>query len=482
MTKIKNLITQLKDEDYKGFESLFKEKGAEKTALLLSFLRKGDITDKEIIQELEVGKSAFYTLKSRLYSKLQQYLINNSASPKLDLIRQIENIPNMIYNMNKGEAIAILTKLEKELLDYDLPDKLTLVYSALKKMHANSPKFYDYSQLYNQHIAYNAAIEKVEDLTTDFNRKLGLYLLSRDSEIIEHLKVIKDGVSNTCRLYESHRLSVYENIVNISFELFLPAEEITENDDPIETLLENIDKIMSEYEGDAHYQYMNLVYYFLNFEYYHHFKIHSKETEFFEFLNGQLPSFLLYNFISIPSHFLLSKINRYVRLGEEENLYNENKDLIDRYEPDKSDIVNYINYTIYLSVSCFYANEYEQGVEHLYNLRNEVSLKDYPHASIEVKLLLSILYTLTREYDLAWDMLRSVDRKAKSLEGRDYNSTFILIKMLNESMKIKSKNIEEKLHEQMANYNFSNQGPYKILPYFKIDDAFCSKLISSVKV
>ncbi|MCH8319154.1 MAG: hypothetical protein IIA88_11790 [Bacteroidetes bacterium] len=468
MSNTSPLIRQLKEEDLNKFVAALKENGADKTVALFNALKRNNISDFKTMELLGIKASNYYTLKSRLHSKLQDFLINNMESPKTELLRNVANIPNLIFKKDKDTATAILTKLEKDLKGFDLPNELTSVYSALKKLHANSQKYYDYSQLYNQHVAYHIAIEKVEDLIIDFNKKLGLYLLSRNNEFIEHLKLIKQEIANTNNLYKSHRLSFYKGIIDISFILFVNSEENAE-DEPIEDILTKMEHTINNYQDDINYKHLALVYYFLKFEYYHQYKIYKKEEEFFHIINNELSTFLLYNFVAIPSFFLLSKAKRYSRLGIAEQLYSENQKLSENYTPDISDEPNYINYKTYLAISCFYANQTGEALTHLNQLRNSISFKNYPHAELEVKLLLASFYTLKKEYDLAWNILRSVERKANVLKISDNEQIKIYVRILKVSINSNTTNLEENLFQLTSKYKLLNQGKDKLLEYLDID-------------
>ena len=74
---------------------------------------------------------------------------------------------HVLHPSAKAIAIATLKKLEKDLIDYDLSNELTIVYKSLKKLHVNSPDYFHYSQLYNRHVAYMLALDKAEDLLAD---------------------------------------------------------------------------------------------------------------------------------------------------------------------------------------------------------------------------------------------------------------------------------------------------------------------------
>ncbi|UPT67674.1 MAG: hypothetical protein M0D57_03105 [Sphingobacteriales bacterium JAD_PAG50586_3] len=307
MIKLKSIIQQLKEKEAADLIQQFRESKAEKYLTLFSHYRENKLSDEEIQTLLDVNTNAYYTLKSRLFDKIQEFLSNNLDSPVIDLLRKVANIPNLVYNTHRDTAIAILLKLEAELRDYDMPYELSSVYNALKKLSLHSPKYYEYTQAYNRHVAYTLALDKAEDLLANFNKALSEYHASKNKETIELLAMIKEQVGHTARLYESHHLQVYKCIIDISFALFVPNAAAVKDDEPVEDLLAKMEKIFLAYPKDSNYQHLNLAYNFLAFEYYHQLKLYKKEAKYFDVVNENLKSFLLFNHCAYTSRFLSIK-------------------------------------------------------------------------------------------------------------------------------------------------------------------------------
>ena len=87
-------------------------------------------------------------------------------------------------------------KLEDDLKSNGMSGDLITVYSALKKIHLHTPKYYEYSQLYNKHLAYTMALEKAEELLGSFIKALSEYYLSKSVSIYELLHFIKMEIVN----------------------------------------------------------------------------------------------------------------------------------------------------------------------------------------------------------------------------------------------------------------------------------------------
>ena len=124
-------------------------------------------------------------------------------------------------------SIATLKKIEKELIDYDLANELTVVYKNLKKLHINSPEHFTYSQLYNRHIAYTLAVDKAEQLLADYFKKFGVYFFSASNQDKLALNLQLKEMQNVAALYSSHRLYVFLSCMSVFHQLFVEQEERT---------------------------------------------------------------------------------------------------------------------------------------------------------------------------------------------------------------------------------------------------------------
>lgn len=482
MIKFKSIVLQLKEEEFNDLCRQFIETKAEKYLRLLKLYRENKYTDEEIQQMLSVNTSAYYTLKSRLFDKIQDFLTNNMSTPIIDLLRKVANIPTLIYDTHRDTAIAILSKLESELQNYDMPYELSSVYSALKKLHLHSPKYYEYTQLYNKHLAYTIALDKAEDLLNSFMKTLGEYYASRNKSQIDYLALIKLEMSNICGLYSSHHLTIYKSIVDVSFALFVPHPDATREDEPIEDVLNKMEKIFTTYSKDTNYQHLQVVYNYLAFEYYHKLNLPKKEARYFEVVDKKLQSFLLFNHCAFTSKFLISKIERHIELGTETELYELNKKELPNYEPDKNDIPNYINFAKYTATSAFYARKYQEAVQILNNLINDISFKNYPHTEIEVKLLLALNYSMINKYDPATSLLRSVTRKIREInDDMGYENALIFYKILSLQMSSSARQVDQKIAQLFAKFDLLNQKSNRMLEYIKVDEAFIKQLSQVVK-
>ena len=133
MLHLRKVIQKISKETSKEFIFWLKQNNAEKLALLFLLLRENNLKESAIAIELETTPSGFYTLKSRLNAKIQKFLAYNIPDDNSDILRNVANIPNLLFNTSREIAVTHLLKMEKDLIKYDMPFALTSVYSALKK-------------------------------------------------------------------------------------------------------------------------------------------------------------------------------------------------------------------------------------------------------------------------------------------------------------------------------------------------------------
>lgn len=101
MAKLKNIIMQLSDADYHAVHESLSTGGAEKSAYLLKSMRESSSSDHAIMEELEVNTNAYYTLRSRLNQKIEEYLLQQMENPRTDILKKVANINEIIFTKRK---------------------------------------------------------------------------------------------------------------------------------------------------------------------------------------------------------------------------------------------------------------------------------------------------------------------------------------------------------------------------------------------
>ncbi|MCB0489181.1 MAG: hypothetical protein R2820_11425 [Cyclobacteriaceae bacterium] len=478
MAKLKNIVKQLSEKDFKAIYDSLIESNAEKSAYLLKALRERQLSDSKIMVELEVNANAYYTLRSRLNQKIEEHLLEQMESPRTDILRKVANLNEVLFTKKRTISIATLKKLEKELIDYDLANELTVVYKSLKKIHINSPEHFTYSQLYNRHVAYMLAVDKAEDLLAEYFKKYGSYLLSGDETEKMGLVLLMKEMQNVAHLYESHRLYVYQSCMLIHHRLFVETEDSMEGES-IEDIFDHVQKIFDNYNLDPLYYHLNLVFEFLKLEYYNHYKVYRQAEKYFEEVNDAIANLLVnYPHYTFPAQVLVSKIERCLRLGTENELYAENESLFIDFEPDTLDVPRHTVFTMYRALSSYYVGKYEESAKIINTLLNEVSLKKYPFAQMEVKTLLALQYCMLNDFELFNQLANSIQRQIRLFGKHACENILYFIKILkiavSESKKDKRKKISQlvpKLQGVKVNY-------FAPTLLIRMDDKFVDSLVS----
>jgi hypothetical protein len=478
MAKLKNIIKQLSEKDFKAIHDSLIESNAEKSAYLLKSLRERQLSDNKIMSELEVNANAYYTLRSRLNLKIEEYLMGQLESPRTDVLRKVANITEVLFTKKKAISVATLKKLEKELLDYDLANELTIIYKSLKKLNINSPDYFQYSQLYNRHVAYMLAVDKAEDLLADYFKKYGDYMLNGGEVEKLGLGLLMKEMQNVAKLYESHRLYVYQSCMYIFHRLFVEVDDnMNQEGESIEDIFDKVQKIFESYHLDSIYYHINLVFEFLKLEYYNHYKVYRQAEKYYEEVNDACANLMVnYSTYTFPAQFLLSKLDRHLRTNTEAELYAENESIFIDYEIDTMDVPKHIVYTVYRALSSYYIGKFDESARLINGLLNDVSLKKYPYAQLEIKSLLALQYTLMRDVELFNQLSNSIQRQIRLFGKDSCENIQLFLKILkistSEAKKEKAKKISAVI-PRLNSLNVSYFAPTKLV---KLDDRFVNLL------
>jgi hypothetical protein len=433
MTKLKSIVKQLSQEDYQMLMTQFHQNGAEKTMQLFVALRERNLDNDKLRIELDLNPNAFYTLRSRLNQRIEEHLLEQMESPRTDLMRKVAHINEMVFSKKKAVALSTLKKLEKELLDYDLSNELTIVYKYLKKLNLTSSDAYHYSQLYNRHVAYMLALDKAEDIIADYFKKYGNYFLSGSELEKFELTLLSRELINVAKLYQSHRLYVYQSTVSIFHRLFIEDDD-QDHEEAIEDILGKVEEIFHTYYTDGTYFTLKPVFEFLKLEYYHQIKVHRKADPFYEQLQDKMPILLAnYHLYTFPARHLITTIERAFRQNQEADLlavctWMEEVDI------EADDVPRFVVFSVFRIIGLYYAGKYQEAVKLCNQLLNEVSSKKFPQAVLEIKLLLALLYVHIKDEDMFAINVNSIQRQLRSMEDDHNPHAALYIKLLKTSM------------------------------------------------
>jgi hypothetical protein len=413
---LKKVVEQLQDEQYQALHLDLSENRGEKFLKLLELCREPGLSDAQLREGVGVNQAAFYTLKSRLYDKVQQFLFRTASDDRADLLKNISSIPFLVNRSPRETAISLLDHLETALRRLDMPSELISVYNALKKLHINSPRYYDYQQLYNRNVAYALALDKADELCALFTRELGEWMLSHNAEKKEILRLYLKEITSYSRLYDSHRLTVTRTLMSLSFALFVSGNnEVPESDETAEELLKQLQTIFCTHESDRQYRLLDIAWNYLNFEYYHRLGLHKNAAASLEKCNTEAENLLRLNHTIPAAWFLISRAERAAQVAP------VSPDPVFRTSPDPEDTFSFFCFHLGKAADYFQKQEYNAASAELNQVINGMSFKNATFAECQVKLFLGLNQLLAGKTESAEVVIRSITRK---LAGEEFALRF----------------------------------------------------------
>ena len=259
------------------------------------------------------------------------------------------------------------------------------------------------------------ALDKVEDLVAEFFKKFGIYNLTGNEHEKLALSLINDEIQNVAKLYDSHRLHVYESIVKIFHQLVIEKKPNAYN---IEERFEKIEQTFKIYRSDIMYQHLEIVIDLLRYEYYVWLEDSPQTLQAMMRVNKSI-SFLLSNYglYIYPMQFLITKTRQSIEQDREETLYEDNINSLYDFEPETDDISKYITYMIYRGLSCYYAERHEEAIRWFKKLYDEIDNNLFKNVMREVQLIIVLLYIFTDEKEMARQQLKKYFPSSNAVEN-----------------------------------------------------------------
>ncbi|MES2761178.1 MAG: hypothetical protein V4677_03185 [Bacteroidota bacterium] len=426
MIKLKEVITQLEEENYREIEKNLTKNRADSFLFLFQSYKKSKLTDKEIMKELKVSSNSLYALKSRLYDKIQENLSSDVFTDKEKTLKLLIQVPELCYNTPRETAVAYLLKLEKDLKRFDMHNELLVVYSALKKIHLNSDKYYHYTQLYNKQVSFSLSLEKAEEVLGNFCRLMNQYDFSRSNAIFEQLRFLKKEILNINAFCNSRQIQIIHNMMELHLNIFFQKDKSFESN--TDELLQQTRAIFEDLPWTIVYKKWEIVLDYLCFEYYYSISSYKAANKYFEKINDQFPNFLLYNHVGFVSNFLISKLKFCSEFGKQKDHFT----LIDidhlLYDPHDSNTE--ITLHLYNAMVYFHQKKYTTAISCLSKIHHQFVVKSCFHQFINIKLTLAYFYMLAGDFDKAQKTLKIVHRRIKIENPEGYNHVIYLLKAL----------------------------------------------------
>ncbi|MCD6067939.1 MAG: hypothetical protein K0S33_2765 [Bacteroidetes bacterium] len=460
MEKLKKTIQQLDTDNFAAFEAMLLKNKSDKFLFLTKAYRTKEVPDTDLQDSLDCTGNALYVLKSRLYDKVQKFLIDNKTSDKTVVSdKKTESYDQYLYEFPRETAIAMLLELESKCLTNDYTNDLINIYSALKKAHSYSDKYYVYSQLYNKQVAYMIALEKAEDVLFNFNRTLANYFFSDSLTDLEMMGILKKEIRNIFALNKSHRIELILNTIIIQSQLF--AGIGMDEEEPLEDLIERNETIVEQHASDYRISKYRQVNAFFRFEYYIKINQFKKAVPCYEEVTKDTKSWLLMNNTCLAFKFLLTKVDFLVKSGRKEELPEGMEEMVF----DRGDFYTSVVYSFHRGIALYFNGKIKESVTALNAILNEISLVNFFFIELEIKLALAFIYYKQTEYDLADNLLKSMSRKISGEKKSGYNNTKTFIKILGLKMGKSDAAALAKVSAAIEQLDFYNTRERKILEY-----------------
>ncbi len=469
------IITQLTDLEFEEIYNTFTANKADKSAAFLRIIRENPETpDKQFLEEFDISPSAFYVLKSRLNQKIETFLLNRVGDPNLHVMRRVLAVNELVFNNPREISVAALRKLEKELLRFDFPYGLMIVYKELQNLHAYDDNSQFYRSRYNQQVANAVTMDKAVDTVIHFFRTWDMFYLNRKER--DHAELIRtiEKIQNLNNLYESHRMYIYKCIIHLYGMMFVDIPPTLRIDmEPAEVMFEKAFEILKEYQEDSFYGSINLLFNYLRFVYFEEQGITDKAKFFFELLDNKLEDVITRYHLNVnTSHFFFYKLRHHIRTNTIPQMVKDADDNVSIFEIEPYRISYYLNFNLYLAHVYFMDHNYKKATRILYNLRNDVNLRKHSHADLEVKFFLALCYVMMEDFDLANQLILSLQRQLRKGSLNRYEHAKTLLKILSVALGGKPRTRAKNLKVNIDKWKEENVGWTRLLPEIDLEQVF----------
>jgi hypothetical protein len=219
------------------------------------------------------------------------------------------------------------------------------------------------------------------------------------------------------------------------------------------------------------------VFEFLKLEYYNHYKVYRQAEKYFEEVNDAAANLLVnYPFYTFSAQFLISKLERHLRLGTEKELYSENDSLFIDFEADQLDVPRHMIYIIYRALSSYYIGKFDEAAKLINGLLNDVSLKKYPFAQMEVKALLALQYCMLRDFELFNQLTNSIQRQIRLFGKDECENVLLFIKILKIAVSEAKKEKPKKISALIPKFKAAAVSYFAPTNLIKMDEQFIENL------
>ncbi|MFM7017012.1 MAG: hypothetical protein ACKOX3_11870 [Bacteroidota bacterium] len=484
MDILSKTIKKLSDEEYQNLLYEVSGKKKNKPYMVLEATRNSNIDDSDLMDMLQVNASAYYTLKSRLNSKIANILSKKVENPIQTLMDEVSRVPAHLFGNNRDFSIRALRELEKQLVEYDLNAELILVYKTLAQLHVFSEDYDYFENKYKRHVAFSLAVSKAENIFFKMLKKIGEYQLNQSETELEEIVLMKRELSNICELYDSHRLFVLYNIAKVYYLCSLPSniDGLASREIEIDTTLQKMNEVFEKYPLDTFYQNIKGITNLLYFEYYSKTKNVVRADYYLNKVHAILPELAekpTMHFFLIQ--FLHSKINKYTLDANLEQLA-YGYDLIEGHlDIKENETYHMVSAYRYLATVRFYSKDFQGAAKKINQLRNKIGLKQHLVADVDNKIFQALQYCILGEDSLCMQIISSLKRQIKDNESQ-FESTKTMIKILKAALKPADyRKKMKKIAEMWTEFEEGNKSSFYVMKNIKLDETTLRKMCNPIK-
>ena len=484
MDILNKTIKKLSEDEYQQLLQEVSGKKRNKPYMVLETTRTRDIEDSEMMHILQVNPSAYYTLKSRLNSKIAAILSKKVQNPIQTLMDEVSRVPAHLFGNNREFSVRALRELEKQLIEYDLNAELILVYKTLAQLHLYTEEYEMYETKFNKHVAFSLAVSKAEGLFFRFIKKLGVYQLNGQESDLEEVIMLKRELSNICELYDSHRLYVLYNIARIYYLCNVPhkLDGLKSRELEMEAVLQKMTQIFEKYPLDTFYQNIKCITDMLYFEYYVRTANIVRADHYLQRVHEAMPDLTekhLLNFFVVQ--FLRSKVLKFQVDGNLDHLQYY-ADKMEKYQDiDMNEAYHYISMKRFMATVKYYQRDFQGAARKINELRNQMSLKHFLYTDIDSKLFQALQYCILGDDSLCMQIISSLKRQIREQDA-EYESARYMMKMLKTALKPADYRRKIKRITEMWNeFEQLNKGSFPVLSYVKADENVLRRMSNPIK-
>lgn len=484
MDQLNKTIKKLSDREYIQLLEAVTGNRKDKPYQVLESARTANLNDAQMCELLGVNNSTYYTLKSRLNSKIASFLSKSVENPISALKEKVSQVQANYYGTNRGVSIKALEDLEKELIEYDLSNELLLVYKTLARLHLYNGDYNHYQRLYDRHVAYSLAVTKAEDLFYEFNRKFSAWLFTRDLGEMDTLRLMRREMKNLYELHKSHRMYVLNKLTRIYMLTKDPAKEAeaASMEVEVDSDLQEIKRIFSKFPMDTFYQNIKPIADFAYFEYYTKTGNMVRADFHYKKVNEMVPDLCRKNFLSFYLiQFLDAKVRKFLTERNPEKLDDLNEVLLNNFEIDGHEVYHKAVLLRFFAIGKFYRGDYAGAAKIMNDVRNQFSFRNYPYFEIECKLFHALQYCMLGDEELCSQILVSVARQVPD-DKEDFEAVRHFMKVMKNAMKTTDfRQKIKKVTESWEMFLTSPKGNFDWLWFVRLDEHAIRRLSNPMK-